>query len=680
MKLEGRIVGFGIIILLVLGNPLRSFGQILDVSLEDRIAMSPVVIEGKVLSSQSYWDKGHHLIYTAHRLEVTQRLKGSLSSGEIELITLGGTVYPEKLVVHPSMEVETGDVGMYFLKPKKVQLDNASPSNLKQFSGLFSSLSVVKYNLEDKTATDAFHSYGDITTRFYSRLNAVEIFPSNEWLLHQRKTKSIENREILAITISSFSPTTSTAGTFSVLTINGTGFGSSRGAGKVEFSNADNGGGSIDVLPLSTGYVSWSDTKIEVEIPKGAGTGNFRVTNNAGDTKESSSSLTVRYNISNVNYNNRHRRTNLVDADNSGGILFTFATTFNNNVDAKNAFIRALDTWRCSGGTEVYFDDGGSTANNTTQRDGENVIRWDNLGGNPLGVSHSYYTGCNGGTAWFLTETDIRFDDGTNWNYDAAPGSTGATQIDFESVALHETGHSHQLGHVINSNDVMHYSTSAGTEKRSLSMDDLDGGNDVLNWSSGVCGKPAMAIYNCQAMALEEISLLVEKRNDKAKLYWSTVLSGSVRSFTVERRLMGNDSYEEMGDVVPNDALSDLDFSFEDAHPVRGCWYRIRANLEDQQPVYSNRVRFEGAVPTGWSIYPNPFENRIILRGEVNRLRSITVYNTMGAVVQAQSFLPSEAIRSSVLVSIEQLPSGVYFLVLKDEFGSILFEKRLIKK
>ncbi len=671
-----KIMGFVMWMVLLLQT--RSYAQVVESTLEDRVATSPIVFEGEVIFRQSFWNVTHDYIYTLQKIKINQVLKGSGVSSEVELITYGGTVYPDKIEVFPSLSLSVGEVGLFFVRKSQVKLDRITTNALPQYEGNFSSSSVVRYNLKESTASDEFVKYGDILSQFYPRLEALglQLKPVR---IKKYISKSIKARGVLAVSITNFNPGTTTAGTFSVLTINGSGFGNTRGTGSVAFSNADNGGASISVLPLSTGYVSWSDTKIEVEVPTRSGTGKFRVTNSTGEQKVSATSLTVRYNISNVNYNNRYRRTNLVNSDNSGGYLFVFQTDFNNNANAKNAYIRALDTWRCSGGTQVYFDDGGSTATDVAAKDGENVIRFDNgneLPNNVLGRSTSYWTGCNGGNDWFLSETDIVFDDGTNWNYDAASGSTAGNQIDFESVALHETGHSHQLGHVINTNDVMHYSIGAGTERRSLNTDDLDGGNDVINWSSGVCGKPAMNVYSCQAMALEEIALLLDVQDHRVLLHWDDYLSLPVRRFIVERSINRLD-FQPIGNIENGDNGT---YEFLDFHPVKG-WYRIQAELENEERVYSNIVAYrKDAIVSGWKVYPVPFNQKVIIEGNISELYQVSIIDILGKEVFHHFIPETNFSKKNYILTIPNLTDGVYFLKLMDEKGFILQTKRLLKK
>jgi len=70
-------------------------------------------------------------------------------------------------------------------------------------------------------------------------------------------------------------------------------------------------------------------------------------------------------------------------------------------------------------------------------------------------------------------------DDGASWNY--GPGATVGANYDFESVMLHELGHGHQLGHVIEpGTDVMHYAIPNATDKRTLTANNIAGGNTVM--------------------------------------------------------------------------------------------------------------------------------------------------------------------------------------------------------
>ena len=84
----------------------------------------------------------------------------------------------------------------------------------------------------------------------------------------------MERQEVILPQITSLSPTS--VRYHQVVTINGTGFGSDRGTGKMVFYP--------DTEPSSSQYLSWSDTRIQVRVPTGARTGNLQVITATGST------------------------------------------------------------------------------------------------------------------------------------------------------------------------------------------------------------------------------------------------------------------------------------------------------------------------------------------------------------------------------------------------------------
>ena len=88
-------------------------------------------------------------------------------------------------------------------------------------------------------------------------------------------TRRIEVEKVEVPRITSVSPTRARYN--QTLTIRGTGFGASRGAGKVVFFGGTE--------PTSYQYLSWSDTRIQVRVPTGARTGNLQVVTSKGTVR-----------------------------------------------------------------------------------------------------------------------------------------------------------------------------------------------------------------------------------------------------------------------------------------------------------------------------------------------------------------------------------------------------------
>ncbi|MDO8992713.1 MAG: matrixin family metalloprotease, partial [Daejeonella sp.] len=276
--------------------------------------------------------------------------------------------------------------------------------------------------------------------------------------------------------ITSFSPNTTSAGTGSQVTITGSGFGPGPATANkyVEFANSDNGG-LTGVKPALVEYVSWADNQIVVIVPSGAGTGAINVYNGT-TTIVSSANLTVSYNIINAStYQVKH-----VNSNTQGGYNWQLEKGFDAQSNAKNSFLKSLSAWKCF--TGINWNVGTSTPANQTGRDGINIVRFDTgaeLPAGVLGVAYTYYTSC-GSNKWEISETDLVFDKERTWNFeDALPGPS---QSDFQSVVLHELGHAHSLGHVIDNSDLMHYTIAPGS-RRTIGLSNSAAGNFQVAFS-----------------------------------------------------------------------------------------------------------------------------------------------------------------------------------------------------
>lgn len=474
------------------------------VLLSERVPNSSLIIEGKVINQQSFWNAEYNHIFTSNLVEVYKNFKNS-SPAYIEVITQGGIVGYNKEVVEPSLELSVGDVGVFTL----VSNNEASQFGKQVYETYAVAQGFIKYDLESDIAIEPFNKYPNASSTLY---NTIAQFTGTTYSIvkpinpFQPATPIINSVQAVAA-IASFTPTSITAGTYSVLTINGSGFGTTTGT--VSFRNADDGGGTfINALP--TEIVSWSATQIQVKVPSEAGTGVIRV-NGVSSTQ----TLIIPYSHLNVVYTNTTTATDYAFvtrhvAKQSGGYMWTYNTGFNSNAPAKAAFERSLQSWRCATYINWTLSGSTSTVNAAAGGDGVNIVTFNpSLGTGILGNCYSYWSGC--GTApnmnWFVTELDIQFANNPSsgsftWQY--GPAAPTGSQYDFESVTVHELGHGHQLGHVINSSDLMHWSISNGQSKRNLNSDDLNGGLAVMvrNTSGTVCSQTMMTPLTASNCAL----------------------------------------------------------------------------------------------------------------------------------------------------------------------------------
>ncbi|MFM2386278.1 MAG: hypothetical protein RL660_1035 [Bacteroidota bacterium] len=500
------------------------------VALASRVQNSTQVVEAKVLSKTCAWDDNHLNIYTIYSLQVTKRFKGTLS-GTIKVIEQGGTVGLEKQVTSNVLNLAVGNAGLFTLIPSN---EPFSPS-LNYFECYAAVQGGVMYDAEEQHAADVFADYTDLTTDLYASVEVVTGSPmvslstldwstvvtyvNSEHASHHHHVGSgqvfssntngsgVLQSVSAGATITSFNPSAINAGKGEILTINGNGFGATRGTSEVQFNNANNPGTWLS--PLASQYLSWSNTQIQVRVPNPAGTGNIRVTDGS-NTATSSTALQIDYNITNLTFDVDGALTAVIDSayiarhinsNSTGGYTFRPFSGFSTNAPAKTDLTNVVDQWSCASGINWYI--GTDTSINATANDNVNIVRFDvgaELGAGVLGTATSRYSGCQVGSViyWYVREIDITIDDASPWFYGNV-GTPTFAQLDFYSVMLHEVGHATQLGHVVDNNKVMHYAISSGVQKRVINATELAGAQYVVDTLGpvAVCGKAAHLKYIC---------------------------------------------------------------------------------------------------------------------------------------------------------------------------------------
>ena len=513
-------------------------------SLEQRVEEATYVIEGKVISQNSFWDEQAQNIFTANTIELYKLFKGNTAEfNSIEIITRGGQVDEDLQIDFPSLRLSEGDVGIFLLHDNQAALGEVAHKNVLYLEPAQVNQSYVGYDLNSGIAFDAFHTFQDIEREVYSLIqrNTNTTYQNIKAFDFDKASKRFT--PALHKTISNFSPTTITAGTESILTINGSGFGAT--PGRVEFTNADEASGTvIDVAAVAAQIISWSNNMITVEVPTDAGTGQFEVITSSGTIFTSASELTIGYAHLTATSTDP-RFTWLVNDNGSGGYTFQYYTDFANGTDlagASEAFQRALQT-HCLA-SSVNWLIGSNSSVDVIASDGVNIVRFDNgneLPSSTLGRVSNRWTLCG---EWYLTEVDIVFNDGFNW--DASEGSTSSPQYSFESVAVHELGHAHQLGHTLNgsgsSGDVMFPVTSIGANKIVLLPNDEAGTDAVFQRSSTSTAcflTRAMIASDCGTLPVELLSFTGENRKDYNHLNWATASEINNAGFEVQKSTDG---------------------------------------------------------------------------------------------------------------------------------------------
>lgn len=665
---------------------LHVFSQcmVVPVSLNERVTNSDVIVEGVVSEKETFIEPATGAVYTMNKIAVKAWLKNKQQTAFIYTRTEGGVYKNRATTVYPSLQLQQNGTYVLFLnkaaKKENTQLRmrNAAIVQTIPYAGIQGAFTETL-----GLFTDVMHNEKQTETEL---LQKIKLFTKQEALTPDGKrylptTKQPTVNRTMAIT--SVSPSTVRAGTTDAadqVTITGSGFGAT--AGTVYFSNADNGGATFIASGLSSDIINWSDNSITVKVLSAAGTGPV----NVNGTFTSPTNLTVQYAHLAVEQDffgfasTTRQKYFLRNLNGNGGYTFQLNNSFAANTDAATAFYTAVNTWRTA--SHVNFTVSGTTAVAASLNDGVNAVYFNPaISAGTLAVCTSNFSasataGCTQeNTVWWLSDMDIQFRDvptaGTTWQY--GPGAPTGAQYDFQSVALHELGHAHGLGHVIAPGEVMHYAIANGATARILSANDIAAGTAKLDYSDDpTCFNPPGSGTEMEPVSPGGGTLPITLRELKGKrinknqalLTWGTIQELNNDGFIVERGETAS-SFQQIGFIKGKElSLSPVDYQFTDdkAGPY-GWYYRLIQRDLSGHYVGSAVVFVKADETKTWRVWTNETGQslQIYLQQLQNKKVQLQLFTATGQLVLTKTITTNRTV-----LPVQHLQKGYYTYRLTD--------------
>jgi hypothetical protein len=158
----------------------KSFGQEIPIDILERINNVDYIVEGIVIDRHSYQTTNQLNIYTTNLIQITKVLKGNLTCGTVELITLGGEFGDRRMYGDHFLMPELDAQGIFLCKQTNKELPTTAPftgTNTVYLEGVYQNQSFIKYTEENNQfiAHDISGNY-DSLIQFYNLAQLITGF------------------------------------------------------------------------------------------------------------------------------------------------------------------------------------------------------------------------------------------------------------------------------------------------------------------------------------------------------------------------------------------------------------------------------------------------------------------------------------------------------------------------
>ena len=178
-------------------------------------------------------------------------------------------------------------------------------------------------------------------------------------------------------------------------------------------------------------------------------------------------------------------------------------------------------------------------------------------------------------------------------------------------------------------------------------------------------------------------SITAKEVNGKVQVAWAVSLEQQLKHYEVERSNDGS-NWKRIATVQRSGAAgSRKQYQYTDEQPVNGINdYRVKQIDLDGKFTYSAVKTVEiNRQENGFKVYPNPFAGNIdiYVSGVHGKNIDINILTTSGAILRKESREAGINGSKISITGLQGLTPGIYYVIAKDDRGSILYNGRVWK-
>ena len=437
----------------VMAVPQPAHALVLRMGLPELSRSSDAVVVAKVVGAAVHdgaKGKGGRrpLPTTETRLQVTRVLAGERSQA-VEIVQHGGVVGGVKLTVPDLPTFSPGETCVLFLSAQDGVVGGFQ-GKLVVERGRIAEFDITVTELERRV-----RDYRDGVEPEYTLVPPIASVDGPALASGTTGAAGVGALSVTALaapTVATISPAKQIAGMGRTVQIDGSGFGATQGNGKVQF---------VYGLRVNPGYleapggyapiVSWSDTRIVVQVPQHASSGSVRITTGGGS---------VALKSYDVGFSTSGRKL-------PGPMSYRINENYAGVTGEGAEIVKAFESWNAAGSLFRVANAGSTSASGADSNgNGSSEIWFAHLGENSSLALN--YLWSNSGEEYI--ESDIIINTAYSWR----PSATSSA-FDIQSVILHEVGHAVGLDDQYPNTDRVMGAAIVGQNRRTLTLDEKVG-------------------------------------------------------------------------------------------------------------------------------------------------------------------------------------------------------------